>query len=210
MHQHWVEKTISIIEDDLTMAVQNPALLSCVADKTLNLNYMLYMDGVNVGGAAFARTAGERSTWAITAQYVDYGELKETTEENIETGTFSAKDISISGIYTYDLSDYWSGGVRTNFIYSHYDKYSSFAIGVDLGLNYYHQESDFFRLRSLHATWEDSLKLLRNGMRNYQLMYNWDSANDCHMLRSGFPLPYMTSHTGVPQPQRQTISERNC
>ena len=39
-------------------------------------------------------------------------------------------------------------------------------------------------------------------MRNYQLMYNWDSANDCHMLRSGFPLPYMTSHTGVPQPQR--------
>ena len=125
------------------MAVQNPALLSCVADKTLNLNYMLYIDGVNVGGAAFARTAGERSTWAVTAQYVDYGELKETTEENIEIGTFSAKDISISGIYTYDLSDYWSGGVRTNFIYSHYDKYSSFAIGIDLGLNYYHQESDF-------------------------------------------------------------------
>lgn len=136
-------ENISIIEDDLTMAVQNPALLSCVADKTLNLNYMLYMDGVNVGGAAFARTAGERSTWAVTAQYVNYGELKETTEENIEIGTFSAKDISISGIYTYDLSDYWSGGVRTNFIYSHYDKYSSFAIGIDLGLNYYHQESDF-------------------------------------------------------------------
>ena len=64
-------ENISIIEDDLTMAVQNPALLSCVADKTLNLNYMLYMDGVNVGGAAFARTAGERSTWAVTPQYED-------------------------------------------------------------------------------------------------------------------------------------------
>lgn len=124
------------------MAVQNPALLSCVADKTLNLNYMLYMDGVNVGGAAFARTAGERSTWAITAQYVDYGELKETTEENIETGTFSAKDISISGIYTYDLCVI-GVEVYAPISYSHYDKYSSFAIGVDLGLNYYHQESDF-------------------------------------------------------------------
>ncbi len=136
-------ENISIIEDDATMAVQNPALLSCVADKTLSLNYMLYMDGVHVAGAAFARTVGERSTWAVTAQYADYGKLKETTEENIEIGTFSAKDISISGIYTYDLSDYWSGGVRTNFIYSHYDRYSSFAIGVDLGLNYYHQASDF-------------------------------------------------------------------
>lgn len=191
------------------MAVQNPALLSCVADKTLNLNYMLYMDGVNVGGAAFARTAGERSTWAITAQYVDYGELKETTEENIETGTFSAKDISISGIYTYDLSDYWSGGVRTNFIYSHYDKYSSFAIGVDLGLNYYHQESDFSAslvARNLGG----QLKAFEERHEKLPVVYNWDSANDCHMLRSGFPLPYMTSHTGVPQPQRQTISERNC
>lgn len=136
-------ENISIIEDDVTMSVQNPALLSCVADKTLNLNYMLYMDGVNVAGAAWARTLGERSTWSLTAQYLDYGEMKETTEENIELGTFSAKDISISGIYSYDLSDYWSGGVRTNFIYSHYDKYTSFAIGVDLGLNYYSQESDF-------------------------------------------------------------------
>ena len=113
------------------MAVQNPALLSCVADKTLNLNYMLYMDGVNVGGAAFARTAGERSTWAVTAQYVNYGELKETTEENIEIGTFSAKDISISGIYTYDLSDYWSGGVRPK---APGMKYKHYAPKADLTL----------------------------------------------------------------------------
>lgn len=136
-------ENISIIEDDLTMAVHNPALLSCVADKTLNLNYMLYIDGVNVAGAGFSRVIGQRSAWAITAQYVDYGTLKETTNENIETGTFSAKDMAISGIYSYDLSDYWSGGVKANLIYSNYEKYSSFAIGVDLGLNYYNQSSDF-------------------------------------------------------------------
>lgn len=136
-------ENISIIEDDLTMAIQNPALLSCVSNKTLNFNYMSYMDGINVAGAAYAQTIGSRSTWAAAVQYVDYGDFKETTVENIETGSFSAKDISISGIYTYDLSDYWSGGFRTNFIYSNYDKYSAFAIGVDLGLNYYNYESDF-------------------------------------------------------------------
>ena len=53
-------ENISIIEDDLTMAVHNPALLSCVADKTLNLNYMLYIAGVNAASAAFSRVAGER------------------------------------------------------------------------------------------------------------------------------------------------------
>lgn len=104
-------ENISIIEDDLTMAVHNPALLSCVADKTLNLNYMLYIAGVNAASAAFSRVAGERSTWAVTAQFVNYGTMKETTSENVIIGTFSAKDMAFSGIYSYDLSDsveWWS------------------------------------------------------------------------------------------------------
>ena len=136
-------ENISIIEDDITMAIHNPALLSYAADKTLNFNYMSYIDGVNVGSAAFSRLAGARSSWAIAAQYIGYGDMKETTEEDIELGTFSAKDMAISGIYTYDLSDYWSGGVKTNLIYSEYEKYNSFAIGVDLGLNYYNDERSF-------------------------------------------------------------------
>ncbi len=141
-------ENISIIEDDLTMAVQNPALLSCVADKTLNLNYMLYMDGINVAGAAFARSidAGRGGWRGMARLYLHQAWGIPCGGEGVVfrgRRAFSAKDISISGIYTYDLSDYWSGGVRTNFIYSHYDKYSSFAIGVDLGLNYYHQDSDF-------------------------------------------------------------------
>ena len=82
---------ISIIEDDITMAIHNPALLSCVTDKTLNLNYMNYIDGVGVGSATFSRTLGERSTWAVAAQYVNYGNFKETTDEDVELGTFSAK-----------------------------------------------------------------------------------------------------------------------
>ncbi|MDR0893771.1 MAG: type IX secretion system protein PorQ [Prevotellaceae bacterium] len=134
---------ISVIADDLTMALHNPALLSCVSNRTLTLNYMRYMEGVNVAGAAFAHTAGERGTWAAAAQYVDYGKMTETTPENIETGTFTAKDMALSGIYTYDLSNRWSGGVRAAFIYSDYAGYSSMAVGVDLGVNYYHAEHDF-------------------------------------------------------------------
>lgn len=136
-------ENITLIEDDLTMAIHNPALLSCVSDKTLSLNYMAYMDGVGVGSAAFSRTLGERSAWAVAAQYFGYGKMKNTDESDIELGEFSAKDMAFMGLYNYDLSDYWSGGVTAKFIYSNYEKYSSFAIGVDLGLNYYNQNSDF-------------------------------------------------------------------
>ncbi len=133
---------ISIIEDDITMAIHNPALLSSVANKTLNFNYMNYIDGVGVGSAAFSRTLGERSTWAVTAQYVNYGDFKGSTSEDIEQETFSAKDMAFTGIYSYNLTDYWSGGITTKMIYSTYEKYSSFAVGVDLGLNYYSGDSD--------------------------------------------------------------------
>jgi len=134
---------VSIIEDDITMAIHNPALLSCVVDKTLNLNYMSYIDGVGVGSAAYSRILGERSTWAVAAQYVNYGDFKETNAEDVELGTFSAKDMAFTGIYSYDLSDYWSGGITTKMIYSTYERYSSFAVGVDLGLNYYDENSGY-------------------------------------------------------------------
>lgn len=136
-------ENISIIEDDLTMALHNPALLSCVSDKMLNLNYMIYLDGVGVANAAFSRTINNRSAWAIAAQFLEYGKMKHTDPENNILGEFSAKDMAFMGIYNYDLSDYWSGGVNAKFIYSNYEAYSSFAIGVDLGLNYYDQSSDF-------------------------------------------------------------------
>lgn len=134
---------VSAVADDLAMSIHNPALLSFVTDRTLLLHYMKYMDGVSVSGAGFSRLSGKRASWAVMAQYVDYGKLKETTNEGQYIGTFSAKDIALSGIYSYNLSDYWSGGVRGNFIYGRYDTYSSVAIGVDLGLNYYHPEQGF-------------------------------------------------------------------
>lgn len=136
-------ENISVIDDDLTMALQNPALLSCVSDKTLNLNYMVYMDGIGVGSAAFSKTINDRSAWAIAAQYFGYGKSLRTDAENNLLGEFSSKDMSLMGLYNYDLSDYWSGGVTAKMIYSNYEDYSSFGIGVDLGLNYYNENSDF-------------------------------------------------------------------
>ena len=136
-------ENVSIIADDLAMSIQNPALLTNVSNKSLLLNYMYYMRGVNVAGAAYTQTLKERSNWGVSAQYIDYGSFKETNIDNTLSGTFTAKDITLSALYSYALSNTWSGGVRTNFIYSHYDIYNSFAIGFDLGLNYYNEAKDF-------------------------------------------------------------------
>lgn len=135
-------QNISVIEDDITLAMHNPALLSSVSDKTINLTYMTYMSDSKIAGAMFNKTFGERSTGAVSARYIDYGEFEGYTEDNIYTGTFSAKDMEFAVMYSYLLSDNWSGGVTGKFIYSKYESMSSIALGVDLGVNYYNPDNE--------------------------------------------------------------------
>ena len=133
---------ISLVDDDATLIFQNPALINDVSDRTINLNFMTYMEGAKTASAAFLKAAGERGTWGVTAQYMDYGSMKETTADNQELGTFSARDIAIGGTFAYALTNEISGGVTAKFITSYIGSYNSLAVGVDLGLNYYHEDYD--------------------------------------------------------------------
>lgn len=133
---------ITLIEDDEALIFHNPALLSSVEDKTINLNYMNYMSGTHVGSAAFNRIVGEKASWAVSAQYIDYGKMRQTDENNVETGEFSAKDIALAGYFSYMLSGRIAGGICAKFITSYIGSYNSIAMGVDLGLNYYDPDTE--------------------------------------------------------------------
>ena len=131
---------ITISDDDPTMIFHNPALISNTSDKSINLNFMTYMEGSKSASASFIKAWGERATWGVSAQYMDYGSMKETTIDNIEVGTFSAKDIAIAGTFAYLLGNCWSGGITLRVISSSIAGYNSMAIATDLGLNYLDDE----------------------------------------------------------------------
>ena len=136
-------KNLSLIEDDASLIFQNPALMSSVSDKTLNLNFLTYMQGSKAGNISYVQAQGERGTWSAMAQFVGYGDMDETDSEGNIIGTERMLDMNISGGYSYLLSDRWAGGVSGKFLYSYYAGYSSIALAVDLGLNYYNSEKDF-------------------------------------------------------------------
>lgn len=133
---------VSLIDDDASLIFNNPALLTSVSDKTLNLNFLTYMQGSKAGSAAFTRVAGERGTWGVGAQFAHYGTMKEATANDEVLGTFSALDMALSGLYSYNFNDRWAGGASGKFVYSKYGDYSSVALAVDLGLNYFDEELD--------------------------------------------------------------------
>ena len=131
---------ISLTNDDPTVIFHNPALLTGVSDKSLNFNFMTYMEGSKTASASYVRAYGERASWGISGQYMSYGSIKETTAENIETGSFSPRDIALAGSFAYLLGNHFSGGITARFISSTIGNYSSAAMAIDLGVNYLDEE----------------------------------------------------------------------
>lgn len=145
---------IALIERDPSLAFHNPGLLGGEMDGMVNLNYMNYISDINVGSALFTKAHKERGAWGIGASFINYGNFKEYSPENVALGDFSANDISLQGFYSYDLSSRWRGGVTMKFLYSDFAEFSSFGLAVDAGLSYYDEEKAFsfgFVLKNMGA-----------------------------------------------------------
>lgn len=136
-------ENITIIEDDPALMFSNPALAASVSDMTVGLNYMNYMKGANYMGASFTKAIKEKATIAGGIQYMNYGRMKEVDENNVQTGEFSASEIAIQGIFSYELARNLVGGITAKFITSYIGNYNSMAVGVDLGLNWYEPETEW-------------------------------------------------------------------
>lgn len=133
---------ISLVDDDASMLFMNPALMLNASNHSINMSFLTYMRGSKAGTASWVQAADERGSWGVGAQFVGYGSMKEMNVEGIETGDFKALDMSLTGGYSYALTEYLAGGATGKFLYSHYGHYTSLALAVDLGLNYYNPDID--------------------------------------------------------------------
>lgn len=133
---------ISLVDDEIQSADQNPALLGGEMSGQLAVNYMRYIGGSNFAGVRYGHSAGEHGAWSASLQYFGYGSIKETMPDGSVTGTFSPKDVAFSGAYSYDITDRLRGGVALKFLYSGYSDYTAFALAADAGINYYDSDRD--------------------------------------------------------------------
>ena len=133
---------ISIIEDDATLALSNPALLASVSHQTVSLGYMNYMSGVHTGTAGYTHVINDKLTVGGSIFYTNYGSLKQRDAHNTDLGNFTPMDIVFEPMISYTLAKNLVGGVGGKFIYSKIGSYTSTAAAIDLGLNYYHPDLD--------------------------------------------------------------------
>lgn len=133
---------LAIVDPDVTLVDQNPALLGPEIDMQASFNYMHYLGASNFAGLRFGMAAGERGAWSAGIRYLNYGSITQTDPDGTVGGTFSPQDVVIEGSYAHDFTDRLRGGISMKMIYSGYEQYSAFAMAVDLGLNYFNEEKD--------------------------------------------------------------------
>jgi hypothetical protein len=134
---------ISIIENDVSLIYNNPALLGAEMDKILNVSYLSYIGDIGVGNVVFAKSWGERSAWGIGVNYANYGKMLEANEYGQIEGDLKASNICGNIFFSRDLTDKLRGGITAKFLYSNFSHTTAMALGVDLGLSYYDVDKEF-------------------------------------------------------------------
>lgn len=133
---------LTIIDDDITLVEQNPALLGGEIDKQIGLNYMRYLGGSNFMGVRYGQGVSEHGAVAGSIQYYGYGTMEGYDITGVHTGQFSASDVAVGLTYSHDINDYLRGGITVKFLHSKYEDYSANAIAADLGVNYYNADHE--------------------------------------------------------------------
>lgn len=134
---------ISIYDDDLNFAKENPALLNSDMNKRLVLNYVNYFAGINYGYAGYADNFKKFGTLSVGIQYINYGNFIAANEIGIITGNFTAAEYALNIIWSKQLFKNIVGGINFKPIYSHLESYNSFGIAFDAGISYIKKENNF-------------------------------------------------------------------
>ena len=134
---------VSLQNDDLNFTLQNPALITGEMSNMLSLSGVNYLAGINFGSVVYSNQFDDKNFWAAGVLFVDYGKFDGRDEHREPTGEFSASDVALHFVYGRKLSEKWTLGSTLKPIFSSYEQYSSFGLGVDVGVSYYEIENLF-------------------------------------------------------------------
>ena len=135
---------VSLRDDDINFAFQNPALLTSETNNMMGLNMASYLADIKFGSAVYGRNY-KNNYFAVGVQYIDYGSFKYTNETNDQAGDtyFTAKDMALYLMYARPLTKRVTVGAALKPVYSVYERYTSVGLALDAGVSY-NDSANFF------------------------------------------------------------------
>jgi hypothetical protein len=131
---------IATHDNDASLVINNPSLLTAGMDKQLSLNYQNYL--ANIGTGYFGYTFNTKSAGPLMlgVQYINYGSFDKKDIDNTNLGSFAANDFAIH-LSTSRIIKKWNIGATAKFVYSVIESYSSTGMAADIAASYKSEDS---------------------------------------------------------------------
>ena len=125
---------VAVYDNDLNLGLFNPALLNASMGRQVSLSYMPYIDGINIGYAAYGQHLDSANiTLSGSVQYVDYGTFTRRDEAGEDQGTFKAGEYVVQVGAGRAIDSVFSVGVNLKFITSNIESYTATGWAADIG-----------------------------------------------------------------------------
>jgi len=134
---------MSVMDNDLSIALFNPSLITEKMDNNLSLSFVDYFSDINYGFAAYSKTFEKYGSFTGGIQYINYGRFTHTDATGEILGNFYAGDYALILGWGRQLDSSFSIGANLKNIYSNLFEYKSYGIAVDVSGTYYNAEHEF-------------------------------------------------------------------
>jgi len=136
-------ETISVLDDDISLSISNPSLITEALDHQLAFSFVDYFSDINYGFVSYSKTFRDIGSFVGSIQFIDYGTFKYANEAGIQQGEFGASEFAILIGWGRKLNSNFRIGANAKFIYSSLESYNSFGLAVDLAGTYKASRTDF-------------------------------------------------------------------
>jgi hypothetical protein len=127
---------LAIKDNDVTLTLTNPSLITPEMNNNLALSYVNYFSGNNFGFLMYSRTFNKAGSFVGSLQFMNYGKFTAADETGNITGEYSASEYAFNIGWGRKLNANFSIGANGKLIYSSLDTYKSFGLAIDIAGTY--------------------------------------------------------------------------
>ncbi len=132
---------IAVKDGDITQALFNPSVITPQMDNNLALSYVDFYTDINYGYASYAKSFNSIGTYALTMQYINYGDFTYADETGQTYGNFTANELALNLGWGRELDSLFSIGANFKMIYSGLEDYQSYGLAVDVAGSYHNPKN---------------------------------------------------------------------
>lgn len=134
----------SVMDDDITLALGNPASLNEKMHNRLSFSHNFHFADIQNGYVAIGRRLSRPGINIHGGvQYISYGDFILADELGNQNGNFAAKETAFILGGSKKVAERISVGVNVKGVFSSLESYSSNGIAFDAGINYFKDSSSF-------------------------------------------------------------------